>query len=284
MGWRRLQSIDRRWIFLAMAVAVLWPTYKPIGLPVTVTREAQSLYDAVEALPAGSALLLGVDYGPSTEPELTPMGKAVIRHAVGRGVRVVMISLLADAPGIGNELLMWSQSELGAVDGADIAYLGYKAGTSAVILAMGTEVAAAFPTDYKGNALADLPIMEGLESLPDFDLIIGLEATGVMDVWIQYAGDGMEIPVGGGVTAVSAPEYYVFLQSGQMVGLLGGMKGGAEYEALVAAPDSATMGMDAQSLGHFVIVLFIILGNLGYLLGGRAGEGSRLKALGGGAE
>ncbi|MCH7493875.1 hypothetical protein IIA16_04100, partial [bacterium] len=97
----------------------------------------------------------------------------------------------------------------------------------------------------------------------------------IMDIWIQYAGDQMGIPVGGGVTAVSAPEYYVFLQSGQMVGLLGGMKGGAEYEKLVGAPDKATRGMDAQSLGHFVIVLFIILGNLGYLLGGRAGESHR---------
>ncbi|MCH7493876.1 hypothetical protein IIA16_04105, partial [bacterium] len=177
MAWRDLQSIDRRWVFLAMAVAVMWPTYKPVGLAVQVTQESIKLYAAVEALPAGAALLLGMDYGPSTAPELTPMAKAITRHALDRGVRVVMLSLHPDAPGIANELLAWSRTELGAVDGIDIAYLGYKSGTSAVILTMGNEIVAAFPTDYTGHTLADMEIMAGLESLSDFDLIVGLEAT-----------------------------------------------------------------------------------------------------------
>lgn len=279
MNWERLQAIDRRWIFLAMALAVAFPILRPLGLPVTITREVVMMHEAVDALEPGDTMVLGVDYGPSTAPELTPMAKAILRHSSRKGVKVVMVSLIADAPGIGNELLEWSQTELGMVDGIDVSYLGYKAGTTAVILAMGESIAAAFPTDYAGKPTPGLPMMEGIESLEDVALVMGLEATGVMDLWIQYAGDNMGVPVGGGVTAVSAPEYYVFLQSGQIVGLLGGMKGGAEYELLVEAPDQATLGMDAQSLGHFVIVLFMVLGNLGYFLGGRRGGRARLSAL-----
>ncbi len=39
-----------------------------------------------------------------------------------------------------------------------------------------------------------------------------------------------------------------------------------KYEVLVGNPGSATAGMDAQSFSHALIILFIILGNLGYIL------------------
>ena len=60
---------------------------------------------------------------------------------------------------------------------------------------------------------------------------------------------------------------------------MGGMKGAAEYELLVNAPGAAVQGMDAQSLGHIVILVFIILGNLGYFFGTKGQEISRLKSL-----
>jgi hypothetical protein len=68
-----------------------------------------------------------------------------------------------------------------------------------------------------------------------------------------------------GVTAVSAPEYYPYLQTGQLQGLLGGMAGGAEYEVLVKKPALATRGMDAQSLAHLFIAFMILLGNAAFL-------------------
>jgi hypothetical protein len=82
-------------------------------------------------------------------------------------------------------------------------------------------------------------------------------------------------PVIIGPTAVGAPKYYAYLNAGQLVGMVGGMKGAAEYEKLLAGrhPDlartyestrafTATKGMDAQTVNHAVIILFIIAGNL----------------------
>ena len=81
-----------------------------------------------------------------------------------------------------------------------------------------------------------------------------------------------------GPTAVAAPKYYAYLNAGQLVGMLGGMKGAAEYEKLLAAryPDmarfyqstrgfTATKGMDGQTVIHAVIILFILIGNVAYL-------------------
>ena len=73
------------------------------------------------------------------------------------------------------------------------------------------------------------------------------------------------IPLGTGVTAVSAPQYFAYIGSGQLTGMLGGMKGAAEYENLVKKPAAAVMGMAAQSLVHLFIIFSVLVGNLIFL-------------------
>ena len=73
--------------------------------------------------------------------------------------------------------------------------------------------------------------------------------------------------MGCGTTAVSAPKYYAFVSAGQFVGLLGGMKGAAEYEQLIKQPAKAVTGMSAQSLVHLLIIFLVIIGNVGFFLG-----------------
>jgi hypothetical protein len=91
--------------------------------------------------------------------------------------------------------------------------------------------------------------------------------------WVQQVVSRFHVPMVAGVTAVSAPEYYPYLQAGQLHGLLGGMAGAAEYEILVKAPGLATRGMDAQSLAHLFIAFMIILGNLAFVRGSKKGNG-----------
>ena len=50
----------------------------------------------------------------------------------------------------------------------------------------------------------------------------------------------------------------------------GGLAGAAEYETLVDYPGDATKGMSAQSLAHFIIVVFVILGNAAYFASRRS--------------
>jgi len=70
------------------------------------------------------------------------------------------------------------------------------------------------------------------------------------------------------MTAV-APGLYPLLQTGQVNGLIGGLRGAAEYEKLVQFSGKATAGMDAQSATHFLIIVLIGLCNLFYVLTGR---------------
>jgi len=69
-----------------------------------------------------------------------------------------------------------------------------------------------------------------------------------------------------GTTSVQVNEVIPYVQTGQLIGLLAGMPGAAEYEKLINSPGIAIQGMAAQSFAHIVIVLFIIFGNLAFFI------------------
>ena len=56
----KLGSLDRRWIFLFVAVAVAIPLALQRPAPVKPSPIVQNLYDAIDALPPGSRLLLTI--------------------------------------------------------------------------------------------------------------------------------------------------------------------------------------------------------------------------------
>jgi ABC-type Fe3+ transport system substrate-binding protein len=115
-------------------------------------------------------------------------------------------------------------------------------------------------------------MMKEVRNYDDIPLLIDLSGGPVPRTWVNYAGAryGQEIAIG--TTAVSAAEWYAFLQTGQFMGMLGGMKGAAEYEALLErnglykGRKPASIGMDAQTISHVLIILLIVLGNVGFFV------------------
>ena len=49
-----------------------------------------------------------------------------------------------------------------------------------------------------------------------------------------------------------------------MIGILGGLRGGAEYEILINKPGASVAKMDSESISHLYIIALIIIGNIGY--------------------
>jgi len=109
--------------------------------------------------------------------------------------------------------------------------------------------------------------MEKIENFDDIEIIVDLSAgdPGVHS-WVMIAQARYHKEVGAGCTAVSAPAFYPYLQAGQLVGLLGGLMGAAEYETLVKHPDAATEAMPSQVLSHAVIIIFILIGNITFFI------------------
>ena len=76
----KLMNIDRRIVFILVALAVIIPSLLSVSFPITVSQPTRSAHEYIEALPAGSTLMIGFNYGPSSLAELHPMAKAVIHH------------------------------------------------------------------------------------------------------------------------------------------------------------------------------------------------------------
>jgi hypothetical protein len=146
--------------------------------------------------------------------------------------------------------------------------LGFKQGQEAVMVRTGTSIPETFPRDYAGRPVGELEVMQGVSNLSSVYLLVNISAgyPGTKE-WVQQVGQrfpnvaGDPIPIISGCTAVSAPEYYAYVSTGQLNGLLGGLAGAAEYEKLVDVMGTATRGMAGQSLAHLAIIFFILLGN-----------------------
>jgi len=270
-----LSKIDRRIVFAFMALVVIVPFFLPLGILGRVSRPAQQVFDAVEELdPNEGPLLMSVDFDPQSMPELYPMLTSVLRHAFARDVRVVLMGLWVTGVGLGEQALNEVAPEYDKVYGEDYVYLGWKPGFAAVVLGMGKSIPETFPTDHYGTPLESLPMMQGIRNFNQVPFAISLSAgdPGALTLWIPYVQSRFGQKLGAGMTAVSAADAYPYLQSGQLTGMLGGMKGAAEYEYLVqqagysTAAMPAVQAMDSQSMAHLAIILLILLGNIGFVL------------------
>ncbi|MCD4690690.1 hypothetical protein K8S17_04440 [bacterium] len=266
-----LRRIDRRIIFVLVLVAVVWPLITPLRLPMDVSPPVQRLYDVVDEIPAGSIVMLAGDYSPDTMPELQPMTIAFLRHCFRNDLRVVVACLWPASPPLVERALIPLAEEFGKEYGVDYVNLGYMAGGTVTLLGMGASIPITFPSDYGGTPVDEIPLMQEVENFDDIAFVMEVSAgTPGTREWVQQVQGRFRVMLGSGTTAVGAPNFYPYVQSGQLVGLLGGLKGAAEYEILVGAPADATSGMDAQSVVHALIVVFIILGNIAYFASRRA--------------
>jgi hypothetical protein len=266
----RLETIDRRIIFLLIILAVVIPLLSPIGLKIEVSDPVQRFYRAVEELEPGSVVLLSAEYDASTMPEVYPMNEALVRHCFSKDLKIVSIGLWPQGVSLNQEAMEQGAREYEKEYGVDYVNLGYKAGGIVVISALGEDIPTTFPQDYALRPIEQFAIMKGVENLDNIDLIVSLSAgdPGVRE-WVMIAHGRYGKNVCGGVTAVSAPAFYPFLNAGQLKGLMGGMKGAAEYETLLKQTGTASAGMDAQSIAHGLIIFFILFANFFYFMGKR---------------
>ncbi len=278
----RLGKLDRRWIFLFIAVAVTVPLILRRPAPVAPSPIVRNLYEAVDTLPAGSRVVLSLDYGPSTVPENDPMAHAITRHVLKKDLKLYLMTIWATGP----PLIANVMNNVIATDfpaktyGEDYLNLGYKVGNQGLIQSLTSDFKGQYTADvgfgdaHPSRPTTELEMMAPISTVGDFDMIVAIGSgfPGVKE-WVQFAGDPTGVPVGGGVTAVEAPLLYPYYPK-QLVGLMGGLQGAAEYERLVteAYPEfaeqakTALIRMFPQTFAHLVIIAFVVLGNISFFI------------------
>jgi len=271
----RAQRIDRRVLYVILILAVAVPdlykvvTGKIMALPVHTYSSTQGLYDTIEKLPRDKLVMVAADWGFASQGENEPQTIAVLRHLMSRKQKFITWTT---NPGINtyymDEILMKLAKEYGLQYGTDWLNCGYRYMTydqqHVFIVPLMGDICGTLKSDYFGRPLRDYPIMHGVRNLAQVSLVYSIGADAFYEKWLGLAQKQYGIKVGFGSTNVMVPQALPFFASGQLCGLLEGMNGGAQYENLVGHKANATRGMSSQSLAHLTIVLFVILGNLGY--------------------
>ena len=261
-------KVDRRWIFLVIGLAVLLPLFFPLGLPIRATNATQRVYDAVDDLEPNSKVLVSFEYGPSTKPEIHPMAIGILRHLFTNNQKVYVTCLWPDGQFMAEDALTEiAEQEFGLTYGEDYVLLGFRPGNEAVVKGLVSNLRKLYTTDARGTLVDQIPMMANVNRVKDFDFIFSASAgyPGTIE-WVQYAADPTGVPMSTGTTSIQVNDVMPYVQSGQVKGILAGMPGAAEYEALIGSPGIGTSGMDAQSIAHLVIVLFIVFGNITYFI------------------
>lgn len=258
----------RRIVWAIIAAAVLFPLLVEIPVPEgEISKDVRAVYERIEAIPAGGALFLSFDFDPGSKPELAPMALALARHAFSRDLRVVGMALWVTGTSMAEKILFQAAQEHEQELGRDYSFLGWAPGGFLVITGVGQDLKNQFPQDFYKQDTRGLRVLDGLDSLRNFDLVVSLAAGNPgLEEWVVYGGDKYGFPLAGGCTGVMAAGLYPFLQTGQIKGLLGGIKGAAEYEALLAREKGMEKGMGSAgdlsvSFAHFALILLILAGN-----------------------
>ena len=285
-----LNTLDRRWIFLLMGAAVTIPILLELQFPEEATSLAHAVFNEIEQLEEGDPVLLAFDYDPASEGELGPMATAFVRHCCEKKLKIYFIALWP----VGPQMIDDSINRVIKTDFPDMVYgedyvnLGFKPGNEGVIKVIVTDLKQLYTTDDRGTNLDQIPMCRDLVNIQSMDLVAEVSAgyPGVKE-WVQYAATPFpdQIRLVAGCTGVGAPLLYPYIPE-QLKGLLGAIKGAAEYEKLVVdrydreagrGPDlkylEGKRRMGPQLVAHILMVVLIVVGNIVFFVG-RAREGT----------
>ncbi len=277
---RTLQGkyIERRIVFLMVGIALIVPFFMQFDLPLQVSPEVQAAFDELEKLPPGSKVLASFDYDPPSAPELQPMADAFMQYAFENDLKVIIMGLWPQGPQQANQSIeaafVANPSLRDKVEyGVDYVNLGFQAGNEFVIVGMGKGFRSMFPTDMNGTPYDSIPLVKNITNFGNIDYSLNFSAgkPGTVE-WVQVAVDRYKLKMAAGNTAVQAPAVYPYLNAGQLVGLMGGMSGAAEFEKVTKKTGKATVFLLSQSSAHMVVIAFILIGNVAFFREKKRGE------------
>jgi hypothetical protein len=246
-----------------MFLGILMPLIRPLGFPVVVVQMVKNVHAAVDALKPGDTIVMSFDYSAGGSSEIYPQTRAMALQALKKDVKIICIAFSDQGVPFADQIVD-IYLKAGKKYGEDVVNLGYLTGAETGVAAFLADFAKAVPKDTRGQETASYPIIRATNNANRVQLIgsFGTGKPGPLE-WVRQLAQ-YKVKYAAGVTTSMAPQAYPYVQAGQCVGVLAGMVDAAGYEALIKDPGPATKGMDAQSMGHLVMIALVLLGNLAY--------------------
>ncbi len=218
-------------------------------------------------------LLICFDFDPGTAPELEPMAETALRQAFKNNIIVLgnVGSQVVSAQLAQNILDRVANETRGKyepkINGKDFIFFGFRPSPMMVYMQMGESIISTYETDYAGNDLDDIPIMKGIKNFEEIEMVLELTGYTLMpEIWLNVAKTKFNRDLAFGMTSVGAADYFPYVQSKQLVGLLAGLRGAAEYESITKNNGIAVKRMKSQTWAHLFAIILILVGNLEFFI------------------
>ena len=270
-----LENIPIGLYFLLIIGAMCYIQLYPLGLPIPVTEMTKATYRAVENLNEGDIILVDQGYGAGTIASHEPGFVVVFKHAMQKGLKLVILSTSVEGPLLLDSALAKIKPESKGYEyGRDWLHVGYVAGGEPSYAAIVQDFASTFTMDYEGTSLSGMPLAQELAA-PTYEKIalVYVQSAGgdVCEGWIRQTAVRYDIPMIQQPLEMMVPTILPYFPV-NCQGILNGGIGAAEYESFSGFPGEAVKLSDMLSMGGLVVLIFLILGNIGWLIRPKGGE------------
>lgn len=269
-----LRAMDPRLIYALVLVAVLVPILHPIGLPVPVSSPTKGLYDVVQALPVGSHVWIGVDGQAGTAAESIPQLIVTVRHLFAKPVKIMFVSFTADGPMIYAKSMNSIKIPAEKKYGEDYVYMGFIPGEETGIASLADDIKGTAKREYFGTQADSLTALRDVKTVKDFDLVLTACALSyMMDAYVRQIVTRHNVKLAFLSLGMNYPEKSVYFPN-QIVGILNGLIGAAEYENITGFLGAASSATDAFSMEQVLLLVLIAVANVGYFASKRKRRGA----------
>lgn len=261
-----MATYDKRWIYVLLFILTLAPLLNPIGMPIAVSDWTKDYYDKVNALKEGDIVLDSWDMEYSGYMELKPGVLASHRIFIEKGVKLCITLNHPEGIAIPTEVFGPLKSLMDTYDytyGEDYIILGYVFPNEAAVAALATDFHAQVSVDWNGESIEGT-FLDNINDGGDF-VMVASYTTGIVDSAImRHFGQTFGTPIVRNAIGVMISAQTAYLDAGVIDALLASTRGGAELEYLIQAPGPGLKSMDAFTFCHYMLIIFILIGNIGY--------------------
>jgi hypothetical protein len=274
--WKTFAEYDRRYVYLILFLVVVIPLLNPIGMPITVSPDTRRYHEAVTQYGDGDIVFFTFNTEFSGYNEIQSGIIATMRIFIENNCKIVVAVGHPEATGIPELVFHELHNEMeenGYEYGEDYIILGYIMPNEASVAALAQDFQGTVNQDWLGVPIAGT-FLDEVETWEDIDLIADF-TTGLATTFLlnHFAERGTPMVVN--CIGVMIPSQKNYVDTGKYLGLLQSMRGGAELEFLTGHPGPGLTAMDAFTFGHYMLIGFIIIGNLGYFMYTRNKVGGR---------
>lgn len=261
-----MATYDKRWVYVWLFILVLGPLMRPIGMPISVSGMTRNYYNEINSLQEGDIVFDSWNMEFSGYMELKPGVLATHKMFIEKGVKLCIafghFEGVAIPPVVFGQLQAF-MDRYDYTEGEDYIIIGYVLPNEAAVAALSQDFHANVRVDWKGNSIEGT-FLDQIENAGDFALINDY-TTGLATTFeIRHMVLTYDTPMAVNSIGVSVPGHLANLDAGLITSLLASTRGGAELEFLIDEPGPGLKSMDAFTLGHYMLIAFIVIGNVGH--------------------